>query len=190
MHGSDSHVDENRVGQLYEDALKLTREQKYDEAALSYEKLLCSFPGFAKGWISFGQMQKKRFGGRGNREAYDSAKLVLERGSEAVEAADSRAAAAEVVQVGGTPVIWATSIHILITLSRQALGLLHLQYGRQDQAITLLERAVEMDERLKPVLNWKSVREAREASEASGRIHRDENVSHHPNKRRRHCSIS
>jgi hypothetical protein len=37
---------------------------------------------------------------------------------------------------------------------------LELQYGHARQALPLLERAVEMDEKLRPVLSWKAVKEA------------------------------
>ncbi|KAG2441547.1 hypothetical protein HXX76_003168 [Chlamydomonas incerta] len=40
----------------------------------------------------------------------------------------------------------------------QARGLLELQQGRTEQARGLLEKAVELDPKLAPVLNWKNVR--------------------------------
>jgi hypothetical protein len=85
---------------LYESALELTRRAEYGEAGTAYEQLLCSYPGHAKGWISYGQMQKKRLGGLANGAGYSGARAVLERGVVAVEAADSRGATASVVQVG------------------------------------------------------------------------------------------
>ncbi|GAX81440.1 hypothetical protein CEUSTIGMA_g8870.t1 [Chlamydomonas eustigma] len=147
---------------LYEQALDLTRKTKYDEACRAFEQLLNSYPGHAKGWISYGQMQKKRLiqscgkqgqpltsddlvttssaGGPVDPKVYQGMKSVLERGIAAVEAADSGQAAASVIQ---------------------ALGLLELQYNHPVAALSHLEKAVSLDSKLKPVLSWRAVREAR-----------------------------
>ncbi|GFR46257.1 hypothetical protein Agub_g7809, partial [Astrephomene gubernaculifera] len=121
----------------YEDCLTLARSQQYDEAAQAFEDFLQREPGHDKAWISYAQMSKKRYMQHGAPSlAYEACGSVLDRGL----ALNPQAAK-----------IW------------QSRGLLELQQGHTGPAKELLKKAVALDARLAPVLNWKAVREGGES---------------------------
>ncbi|WIA16337.1 hypothetical protein OEZ85_013036 [Tetradesmus obliquus] len=118
---------------MYEHALELSRLEQYDEARQAFQQLLSNDPTFCRGWVSFAQMER-RAARTQDPERLAVARAILQRGLQINPGSGCLA---------------------------QAWGLLELQKGNAWAAVRLLERCVEMDSALEPVLRWKPVNAAR-----------------------------
>eukprot|EP00775_Hariotina_reticulata_P002867 gene2867-3159_t len=117
---------------LYEHALELSRQEQYEEARAVFEDLLRQYPSMCKAWVSYAQMER-RLGRIADPFHFHMARQILQKGLQLNP--DSGCLA-------------------------QAWGLLELQKGNLWAAIRLLERSVDMDPVLAPVLRWKPVHAA------------------------------
>ncbi|KAF6254880.1 hypothetical protein COO60DRAFT_1627727 [Scenedesmus sp. NREL 46B-D3] len=118
---------------MYEHALELSRLEQYDEARQAFQQLLSSDPTFCRGWVSFAQMER-RAARTQDPQRLVVARAILQRGLQMNPGSGCLA---------------------------QAWGLMELQKGNAWAAVRLLERCVEMDSALEPVLRWKPVNAAR-----------------------------
>eukprot|EP00878_Enallax_costatus_P002901 GHUV01003095.1.p1 GENE.GHUV01003095.1~~GHUV01003095.1.p1 ORF type:complete len:243 (+),score=73.17 GHUV01003095.1:136-864(+) len=125
---------------LYEYALELARQEKYDQARTAFEALLEQQPNMCKVWVSYAQMER-RLGRTHDPLRFHVARHILQKGLQMNP--DSGCLA-------------------------QAWGLMELQRGNVWAAVRLLERSVDMDPFLKPVLKWKPVSIARMTVRAAG----------------------
>lgn len=116
--------------QLYNEALRLARTQEFETANSSFEALVTKYPDHTKAWISYAQLQKKRFKQVGPAIGCTACKEVLER--------------AFAVNPSNGKIV-------------QALGLIEMQMSGPASALPYLEKAVELDPSLKAVLSWQQV---------------------------------
>eukprot|EP00877_Chromochloris_zofingiensis_P006341 jgi/Chrzof1/1960/Cz10g28010.t1 len=119
--------------QLYDYALKLSREEDYKGARQAFEVLLRRYPFLCKAWVSYAQMEK-RIGRRSDPDRMEACRVILQRG----------------LQLNPSSACLA-----------QAWGLMELQKGNFWAAVRLLERCVTLDPSCSPVLKWKPVDSAR-----------------------------
>lgn len=126
---------------MYERALELSRQEKYDQARVAFEQLVQQHPTFCKAWVSYAQMER-RMGRISDPLRLAVARQILQRGL--ATNPDSGCLA-------------------------QAWGLMELQKGNFWAAVRLLERSVVMDPFLTPVLRWKPVSAARKTIAGSSR---------------------
>jgi tetratricopeptide (TPR) repeat protein len=118
---------------LYEYALDLARQEKYDQARTAFEELLEQHPQMCKVWVSYAQMERRL------SRTHDPLRLQVAR---------------QILQKG-------LQMNPDSGCLAQAWGLMELQKGNFWAAVRLLERSVDLDPVLKPVLKWKPVSIAR-----------------------------
>ena len=126
---------DTQAASLYERALELARQERYEASRQAFEAVVEACPAWHKPWISYAHMEKRAALQRTEEQTrWRRCRMVLQRA---------------LIENPSSP-------HII-----QAWGLLELNRGNLLPAVRLLERSAVVDYRTcGPVLKWKRVRDA------------------------------